>query len=100
MDNFAEKLDTKQGTLRTYTYERKYLTKNGEIRTSKITTTRLYKPNATKRIRRTYSDDEKEIIKNEYELMKNYAVTSRVINKKYDFITTPHYIKQVVNDKI
>ncbi len=96
MDNFVSDYNTEKGTLRTYQYERKYLTKNGEVRTSISTTTRLYKPNATKRVRRSYNEEQKEIIRQEYELIKNYTATSRVINQKYDFITSPHFIKKVV----
>lgn len=96
MDNFVKDYNTDEGTLRTYQYERKYLTKSGEVRTSTTRTTRLYKPNATKRIRRTYNEEQKEIIRKEYELIKNYTATSRVINQKYDFTTSPHFIKKVV----
>jgi hypothetical protein len=86
-------------TTRTYEYERSYIVKTGEIKNYKVTLTRHYKPNAGSRIRREYTDEQKNIINQEYELLQNYTATSRVINKKYDFTVTPHFVKKWVIPK-
>jgi hypothetical protein len=96
MSSFVKDENTEDSTIRTYQYERRYLTKNGDIRTSVITTTRKYKPNASSRLRRTYTEAQKNIIKYEYGLLKNYSATSRIISKKYGFLASAHYVKQVV----
>ena len=95
--SFVKDEINENSTIRTYQYERQYLTKSGEVRTSIIKTTRTYKPNASLRTRIIYTDEQKDVIREEYNLLKNYSLTSRIINKKYNFKTTPHYIKKVVN---
>lgn len=96
MSSFVKDENNEDSTIRTYQYERRYLTKSGDIRTSIITTSRTYRPNASSRLRRTYTDEQKEFIKFEYELLKNYSATSRIISKKYNFIASAHYVKKIV----
>ena len=76
----------------TYKVEQKYVLKDGTIKTCWVNKKKY--PRKTK----IYSDEEKQIVIDEYKIIKNYTITSRTLSQKKVLQISPYQVTKIIKE--
>ena len=88
---FLKRMDI-NNNVETYKVEQKYVLKDGTIKTCWVNKKKY--PRKTK----IYSDEEKQIVIDEYKIIKNYTITSRTLSQKKVLQISPYQVTKIIKE--
>jgi len=84
--------DNNNDEFETYKVEQKYVLKDGTIKTCWVTQKR--RP----RKKPMYSEADKQIVIDEYKIIKNFTITSRILSQKKVLQISPYQVTKIIKE--